>query len=278
MRTDVSVWDVTDWSSIRPEDQGKDASKVWIARDGAEDRTDWWLWKPRLHTGDGTQDRLNDVAEVVASRLAEAIGLPAARCEFATRDGAVGAISRMVAPHPYDMTPGAGLVQEHTLSEIEAALQGRTGPPGHETWTAFEVFAGYLTLDAWIANTDRHEQNWAVLETDGAQSWLAPAYDHGSALGSGLTESNRMTRDVHKFCSKGQTRYYGPKHVGLIDLADEAVSACGADHWASRIADVDPRQWRVILDNIVGLSDIARTFINELLTINQERVRSLCRP
>lgn len=125
---DVTPRDVTGWHTIRPEDLGKDASKVWIAPEAGLPRQDWWLWKPRLTTGDGTQDRLNDVAEVVVSRLAHAIDLPAARCEFAVRQGVPGAISRMVAPHPFDMVPGGRLVPKHTLAEIRDALQGRMGP------------------------------------------------------------------------------------------------------------------------------------------------------
>jgi hypothetical protein len=46
------------------------------------------------------------------------------------------------------------------------------GHPGHSLenvravpTTAFDVFAGWPTLDAWIANTDRHDNNWSVLRT-----------------------------------------------------------------------------------------------------------------
>lgn len=275
----VSPVDVTGWSTIRSEELGKDASKVWIAAEGDLSRQDWWLWKPRLSTGDGTQDRLNHVAEVVVSRLASEIGLPAAQCEFAVRNGVPGSISRMVAPHPIDMVPGGNLVREHALAEIRDALRGRRGPPGCEDRTAFEVFTGYLILDAWVANTDRHEQNWAVLEdTSTGESWLAPAFDHGSALGSGLIDANRERRSPEAFCKAGQTRYYGPRRMGLVDLANEAAQASGAYFWAERVASVDPDKWRGILENIVGLSVVARTFTDEVLTINQKRVERQCKP
>ena len=28
---------------------------------------------------------------------------------------------------------------------------------------AVDVFVGYLMFDAWIANTDRHHENWALV-------------------------------------------------------------------------------------------------------------------
>ena len=46
---------------------------------------------------------------------------------------------------------------------IMRALTGCQTPPDCGVLTAPEVFAGYLVLDAWVANQDRHDQNWAVL-------------------------------------------------------------------------------------------------------------------
>lgn len=40
---------------------------------------------------------------------------------------------------------------------------------------AFDVFTGYLLLDAWIANTDRHPHNWGVLRTPSKSLALDPA-------------------------------------------------------------------------------------------------------
>ena len=62
-------------------------------------------------------------------------------------------------------------------------------PPGCDlpfNATAFDVFAGFVLLDAWIANQDRHDNNWSVLIPG---TWPRPAtllsgsYDHASSLG-----------------------------------------------------------------------------------------------
>lgn len=40
--------------------------------------------------------------------------------------------------------------------------------------TGFDVFVGYLLLDALVAKRDRHEQDWAVL-----RAWAGRKTGHG---------------------------------------------------------------------------------------------------
>ena len=42
-------------------------------------------------------------------------------------------------------------------------------------------FVGYVLLDAWIANQDRHHENWGALR-HGDELRLAPTFDHGASL------------------------------------------------------------------------------------------------
>jgi len=49
------------------------------------------------------------------------------------------------------------------------------------------VFVGYMLLDAWTANQDRHHENWAAI-TGAKGVELAPTFDHGSALARNLTD------------------------------------------------------------------------------------------
>lgn len=274
MVVDVSAWEVID-----TERGGRDERKVWLSKVADADREEWWLWKPIKPT-DRDALRINDVAEVVAHRLAEAIGLPAAPCEYARRGDERGAISRNIAPHTHDMAPGSTLVPPgdgYTVARILEALDGRTGPPpAHTDLTAAEVFAGYLVLDAWIGNTDRHEENWAVIERPDGSAYLAPAYDHGSALGSGLTDAKRERREPRAFCDGGRSSHFGGR--SLVDMAREAVDLTGARWWADRVAEVPASTWSGILDEREALSGVSRSFVSDVLTINQERVSEACRP
>lgn len=60
-------------------------------------------------------------------------------------------------------------------------------PPRIQTATG--IFAGYLLLDAWIANQDRHHENWGAI-WDGERLALAPSFDHGAALARNLSDES----------------------------------------------------------------------------------------
>ncbi len=273
------VVDVSYWSKIRREDGGRDERKWWLAADPDAERSLWWLWKPVKPTGRDNW-RTNDAAEVVAHHLARAIGLPSAPCRYAVRNGERGVISRNISPHLHEMASGAAWgadEEEYTVERVLAVLDRLTGPPpAHAHLSAGQVFAGYLILDAWIANTDRHEENWAVVEPPQGTPYLAPTFDHGSALGSGMTDENRERRNRRSFCEQGRSRAFGKR--SLLDLACEAVDRTETRWWADRVAIVQASAWTGILEDHGGLSDVSRSFMSDVLTINQERVSNVCRP
>lgn len=276
----MEIIDVSAWPVIRPEERGQDEDKIWITQQGDLPREHWWLWKPCLSTGGGDHLRLNDMAEVLASELAGAIGLPAAECRLAHRGGEPGVISRSIAPQLVELTHGGvevyAVSSEYSLDAVDEVLRDVQGPETCDPMTAFEVFAGYLVLDAWIANTDRHGENWGILEWSDGRRRLAPSFDHGSAVGSGMTDVNRETASVEKFCRKGKTRHFAGG-ASLLRLASQAVAMSGATWWPERVANVQPQVWRSILEETETVSEVAGRFIDGVLTTNQERVGSICR-
>lgn len=183
-----------------------------------------------------------------------------------------------MVPDGVDLVHGIYVVAPHdepVLTSILHALTASVGvPPACEQMSARELFAGFMVLDAWIANTGRHAENWALVDDQGRRS-LLPSFDHGCAFGSGLTDANRRETDIRRFCRMGKTRHYGETRP-LLDVAREALQATGAYWWPQRVADVPPEHWRGILGGIEGLSDVARTFMDGILTTNQERVSTLC--
>ncbi|MGY2876355.1 hypothetical protein ACVW00_003545 [Marmoricola sp. URHA0025 HA25] len=291
--------DIGDWAVIAPEPGGREQGKSWVATEPGAARTDHWLWKPRTLTGDGTWPALNDVAEVAASRIAAVMGLPAAECSYA-RKGDLGVISRNVTPSGYDLHDGDVFLHEiegydrrdpqfdergvekgrvrsnigYTLEAVSAVLDGMNGPPGYEAMSALQVFAGYLVLDALIANTDRHPRNWAVLEDRAnGRRVIAPTFDHGTALGAGLTEPNRETRDVVAFCRRGMANPFSPAKQTLVELARRATNVGEADFWLERVRALDSAVFSDALQAPQGrLSVEASTFMTQVLTINRERL------
>lgn len=253
-----------------------------------------------------------DWAEKISYELAVLLRLPAARTELATvvtpeKDRVWGSMS-------LDMRPKAGPTSAHSqrwpwsagaslLAEVDPSFDAGTcvghtlvavrdiltraevgGPFGTEyaEWAAFDVWVGYLVLDAWIANTDRHAHNWGVVQdpTSGA-TYLGPTYDHGTALASGETEDRRADqvarRSVATWCGRGRTfRFDGAEPRELVGLAVEALSLCSPGartHWVSQITAVDLATCDAVVDRIPTLSDQTRTFVQILLETNRKRLR-----
>jgi hypothetical protein len=175
--------------------------KFWFGRDGAR-----WLFKATR------PDQGEDWAEVLAADAAEALGLPHADYQLATFLGQRGVVTPTFQTPGFDLVHGNELLQRvdptyppegmryvrtrrHTLDAVATAL-GSLGIGLPTGWAApvdvsraEEVFAGYLLLDAWIGNTDRHHENWAVLFSRADVTiHLAPTFDHAASLGSHETD------------------------------------------------------------------------------------------
>ena len=291
--------DVSAWAVIRDEPGGRDPNKRWLAADADAPRHDHWLWKSRQATGDGSLTALTDCAEVFVSRLAQHLHIPAADCRFAACDGELGVISRNVTPVGFSLYTGRTYLPEvegyerdpidssaerrpgrmrrdrgYTLEAVAQVLENVGPPPGVTGLTAFGVFAGYLVLDALVGNTDRHPGNWALLETDedGAR-FLAPTFDHGSALGAGLTDHNRRSRDPIAFAARGRANPFLPGRPRLVELAREAVRRADAGIWLERVAALENAAVQVTLEAPgPRLSDVASTFIRTVVLENRRRL------
>lgn len=253
--------------------------------------------------GGGTRryQKGEDWVEKIASELAMMIGMPAVRIELATRHGAPGLISRNAKPHGWVMHGGGVFISEiderykpktdsdprrnrigHNLDNIETVLRETEPPPGYGLTglTAFETFAGYLLFDAWIANRDRHEDNWGILRDAYGTRYLAPSFDHGAALGTGLEDDYRQTlletEGLEAWCRAPTAhRFEDCSDLPLVEIARQALARCkpsAATLWVNRLLDVTEAEMAHVLDRTPGLSDLTRTFTGEVLRINQERI------
>jgi hypothetical protein len=163
---------------------------------------------PRPNTGE-------DWSEKVAAELADALGLPHARYELGIYGDQNCVVSPTFLPPAGTLIHGNELLRQsdpsygrahvsrfqeraHTLEAVWEVLDKAacelplawTPPPG--IGEASEVFVGYLLLDALIGNTDRHHENWGVIQTAG--NHLAPTFDHASCLGRELCDRKRTDR------------------------------------------------------------------------------------
>lgn len=156
-----------------------------------------------------------DWSEKMAAELAHQLCLPHTREELAIWNDHPGTISpamlsnqsslthgndilaRMVSSYPRDK---AYKVSEHTLDIVLRAVSNPSihlpsdWHPPNGIMTAADTFVGYLLLDAWIGNGDRHHENWGFIETINQPVCLSPTYDHASSLGRELADSKRKDK------------------------------------------------------------------------------------
>ena len=275
----LAVYDLGDRSPETVEQLGS-KYKRWFRLDD-----DLWLFKANRRPVDG-----DDWAEVVSAHLADALGLPHASYELAEWRGQRGVLSRRFGSKDRGLVHGNELfvdwvqvegypitgpqkftrVPQYTPDLVLDTLLKLDVQPDPE-WalpenvhTGADVMVGYLLLDALIANTDRHDLNWAV-EVDRSASGgllLAPTFDHASSLGRSLPDSKRETRlrstapphNLAAFLARPQSRFHrsegNPAPLTPIAAfrlaADRLPFAAGA--WLARLAESDPN----VTDDVLG--------------------------
>ena len=185
-------------------------------------------------------------------------------------------------------------LREYTVSAVAEVLHRLAPPPAG--WTAslpagvtsaLDVFIGYVMLDAWIANQDRHHENWGAL-SEGKSLSLAPTFDHGASMARNLSDEERhermTTRDINRkiysFTRKARSAFYA--HQGdakpLSTLAAwqafARLSSPAAAAWTNRLESIDNTQVHALLVQIPPsrMSNVCRKFTLELLKENRKRV------
>ena len=289
------VVDVSGWDVIADETSGAE-EKYWL-----QDRTNTrWLFKPATVKEGHVHGE--DWAEKIVAELGRLLGIPCARIELAEFRGQRGCISADLRPATFELQPGQVLLEVcaapgyvhgtgrshpgHTLENIRTVLDGGLPPPGSALpfdVTAYDVFAGYVLLDAWVANRDRHDNNWAVLRPLLASDQplrLCGSYDHASSLGFNVTDGERTRRladgSIESWCVKGTAwRFdYGPRTT-LVQLAARALQLASRDaqrHWREQLCNVRDDEVRNVISRVPRMSDPARNFVESVLSVNRRRV------
>lgn len=294
----VPDFDVTGWARIADEQIGK-KKKVWLE----EPETGFpWLFKYATFNRrlDGTEyQKGDDWAEKAAQIIGNAHGVPVAHAELAhTREAtggiAYGVVSRKMQETGETLLHGNELLAEigmdtterfpmdYTPDNIRRVL-GPVEPPdaAHPGFTAWDVFVGYLVLDALIGNTDRHSQNWAAIESPTGERRLAPSFDHASSLGFLLDDAQRtdhlsntgMRQGVPWWATRARTPFAGQPHPVVI--AVDCLKTLSPDAQA---------RWTGMIDNCLGPLDLlneipenrmsgpSRRFAADVVAANRQRM------
>ena len=285
--------DVTNWRLAGDEVLGT-KPKRWLAHPESAEN---WLLKDATYSrrADGTAYRKgDDWAERIAAGVAERLGVPAAVVELATdthgNENRLGVISKSVLTQGEALLHGNELLREpvvdrdrsgYTLEAAREALENVRSPAGiGEAFSAWDVFAGYLLFDAVVGNTDRHEENWAVVRR-GDLRRLAPSFDHASSLGFLLDDMERearlTTRDrgytVEAWADRAKCPFARrPRLLATAIAALEMASTQASAHWLERCRDVDRLVEPIWLVPEHRMSSPARDFAERVVRRNHERL------
>lgn len=309
------------------------AYRVIKVPDNVADRTEPMGTKPKFWYQDTSLGRClfkesrvgtgEDWAEKAAAELAELLGVPHASYELATWHGLRGTVSPSFKPEGGDLVHGNELLSEvvpgyprassgsrnfyrisqHTLQHVMrmVTFPNLKAPLGWCEWdpltTSGAAFTGYLLLDAWIANQDRHHENWgwviypAKSPDACATIHLAPTYDHASSLGRNESDEERQHRLVTKdqgyrmqaYIEKARSAFYASEGDKRPLTTFDAFARIArrdptcANAWLERLGDVSHSVVRDVFDRIPDdrISSIAIEFALKILELNKDRMLKL---
>ncbi|MYR33232.1 hypothetical protein GTW20_13395 [Nocardiopsis alba] len=313
----TGVWwiriDVSGWQDHGVEQSGSNGGR-WLEDPGTGRR---WLHK-KTHVPANGCEQGEDWAEVIATQVAQALGVPCAPTMLCVHEGRRGSLSCSIRPDQYDLWGGQIVLEEaeapgyfrftpgravgdperpnirrpgHSLTNIRAALQGVDAPEGFEGCSkggrAFDAFVGYTLLDALIANRDRHDENWAVLQPQlgSLPGILAPTYDHGSSLGYNFSGPKRDrcladSEELERWAMRGTAHRYEhePPAKTLVDHAVEALGMGSPDTakwWTEQVLLLDLSEILEPLEQgaIPEMSEASVKFAAALLKLNLRRLQ-----
>jgi hypothetical protein len=294
-----TVYRVPDDAPTHTEAMGS-KSKFWFERDGA-----MWLFK-ETRPGQGEH-----WAEVLAAGLALKLGLPHAHYELARWRDVVGVVSLRFTDDGFTLAHGNELLaerdpsypsegkryvrtREHTIDAVKGVVGAEnvalpldwTPPSGIDS--AVDVFAGYLLLDAWIGNTDRHHENWGIIFDPVGKGHLAPTFDHASSLGAHETDEVRVKRlesrdpgfRLEAYVQRPQVRsalYLNPgdRHpLGLLETFWVWGQGGTAGPWLHRLASINDTEVAELAARVPAseASGPAMAFAQAILKANMRRI------
>ena len=191
--------------------------------------------------------------------------------------------------------PGARFfrVRQHTVRRVLAVAEDVLPPIGFELFSdvvsAADVFLGYLMVDVWVANQDRHHENWGLISVEREKKiHLAPSYDHASSLGrieSDEEKAERLgTRDrnrtVERYVERARSAFYSsqasPRPLSTLDafMSAARLRPQAAISWLKRLESVSAAETEGIFREVPQdrISDVSIRFGLRILMLNRSRL------
>jgi hypothetical protein len=268
-----------------------------------------WLFKQaRENTGEHW-------AEKVASEIAELMGLPTHQTRISNYEGNVGCAVRSFLKPNQTLVHGnellAGAIEgydklkhrgqsDHHFENIVKALEHRFTVSDVRKKVSLR-FVGYLMLDALVGNTDRHHENWGVIQTFtlgevtedlkltlSVKTGLAPTFDHASSLGRELVDEARQRllddRDaMRRYIRKGTGGIFrdvsekkGMAPIALAEMVGQNYPNL-LEPWKKRIQELDEDFALPLLAEIPQnyMSSVAKDFVLAFLSESRKMISKI---
>lgn len=268
-----------------------------------------WLFKQaRLNTGEHW-------AEKIASEIAELMGLPTHEALIAIYEGNLGCAVRSFLKPGQTLVHGnelmAGVIDgydkskhrgqaDHNFDNIATTLERKFSVPEIRRNVSLR-FVGYLMLDALVGNTDRHHENWGIVQRTivhgghgdeglklSLRTGLAPTFDHASSLGRELQDEarERLLSDpaaLRRYIRKGTGGIFrdAAAKKGLAPIALAEIVSQGYpkfyEPWGRRIAALPVYFAQPLLDRIpdIYMSPVAKEFALAFLSESRRMITSI---
>lgn len=170
-------------------------------------------------------DTTDNISECIAYDLACILGIPCAKFEVGMYEGREGSMSYNILKNPDQiLVEGIHFIMlmypkynpelfidtmtsnRYSIEMIKKAI---------ERFVPIDDLLKMLMFDYLIGNSDRHQNNWAILIENGKMQW-SPLYDNSSSLCAYISEKN-----IPNYMGKDKNRWNS-----LIDTKSKSLIRC----------------------------------------------------
>lgn len=170
-------------------------------------------------------DTTDNISECIAYDLACILGIPCAKFEVGMYEGREGSMSYNILKKPDQiLVEGIHFIMlmypkynpelfidtmtsnRYSIEMIKKAI---------ERFVPIDDLLKMLMFDYLIGNSDRHQNNWAILVENGKMRW-SPLYDNSSSLCAYISEKN-----IPNYMGKDKNRWNS-----LIDTKSKSLIRC----------------------------------------------------
>ncbi|MGG7153583.1 HipA domain-containing protein, partial [Clostridium neonatale] len=190
----TKIVDYTNWQEYEGASEGSGRSdKVWLINKITNEIGLFKFTK--------SHETTEHISEKLASDISKLLGIKCAKVEIGIYIKEIGSMSYLINKQDEILIEGIYLINELYPSYDSYTMYDSVNEEYYSLEMILNVLSKYnlskeflhiLIFDYLIGNTDRHQNNWAILQK-GEDVKLCPLYDNGSSLCCYIKEENILT-------------------------------------------------------------------------------------